>query len=189
MLTYLDLARHLGPTNPSTGFRRAGLDGKQAPHTNLEETARDYIAEIRQFQPEGPYYLGGTSFGGMIAFEMAQQLVAQGQTVGVLALFDTYGPGYPRYMTGISPFRMRLPTALSNEWTFTLATFLLPKEYCRQTILPQSKSTRLQHRGRVNLKRFKKNVVVPSSSLPGTLRKVEQASRRATTRRSPTPAV
>jgi aspartate racemase len=53
-----------------------------------------YLAEIRAFQPEGPYYLAGSSFGGLVAFEIARQLECTGQVVGLLALFDTYGPGY-----------------------------------------------------------------------------------------------
>lgn len=54
--------------------------------------AAHYIREIRTLQPEGPYLLGGASFGGLVAFEMAQQLQAQGQQVALLALMDPY-PG------------------------------------------------------------------------------------------------
>jgi thioesterase domain-containing protein len=52
-----------------------------------------YIQEIRAVQPAGPYFLGGASSGGVVAFEMAQQLRAQRQAVALLALFDTYFPG------------------------------------------------------------------------------------------------
>jgi Thioesterase domains of type I polyketide synthases or non-ribosomal peptide synthetases len=52
--------------------------------------AATYIEEIRTIQPSGPYLLGGVSSGGLIAFEMAQQLVSQGQEVASLALIDTY---------------------------------------------------------------------------------------------------
>lgn len=62
--------------------------------------AAHYVTEILKIQPHGPYYMGGSSAGGIVAFEMAQQLVAQGKTVGVLALFDTWGPGYPRRYPG-----------------------------------------------------------------------------------------
>jgi thioesterase domain-containing protein len=55
--------------------------------------ASHYIREMCALQPEGPYYLAGSSSGGLIAFEMAQQLHSQGQEVGLLALFDTYAPG------------------------------------------------------------------------------------------------
>ena len=58
----------------------------------MEDLAAAYIAEVRAVQPEGPYFLGGLSFGGIVAFEMAQQLYACGQEVGLLALFDTPTP-------------------------------------------------------------------------------------------------
>jgi thioesterase domain-containing protein len=54
--------------------------------------AERYIQEIRRVQPEGPYRIGGYSFGGLVAYEMAQQLAAQGEDTALLALFDTY-PG------------------------------------------------------------------------------------------------
>jgi thioesterase domain-containing protein len=56
--------------------------------------AAAYIAELRRVQPAGPYFLGGWSFGGLAAFEMAQQLRAEGEEVGLLAVIDT-GPGVP----------------------------------------------------------------------------------------------
>jgi thioesterase domain-containing protein len=59
------------------------------PFASLEEMAAGYIAEIRQVQPQGPYRIGGWSLGGVVAFEMAQQLVRTGQEVEILAIFDT----------------------------------------------------------------------------------------------------
>jgi thioesterase domain-containing protein len=50
--------------------------------------AARYIQEIRRVQPEGPYHLGGFSFGGPVAYEMARQLTQQGQAVGLVALLD-----------------------------------------------------------------------------------------------------
>jgi aspartate racemase len=70
--------------------------------------AAHYIKEMRALQPEGPYHLGGSSFGGLIAFEMAQQLHAQGQEVGLLALFDTYAPGFPKLSREASSLRYKL---------------------------------------------------------------------------------
>ena len=96
VLFYRDLAHHLGPDQPVYAFQPLGLDGTQPPHTQIEEMASHYIEEMRALQPEGPYYLGGSSSGGLIAFEMAQQLHAQGQEVGLLAFFDTYAPGFPK---------------------------------------------------------------------------------------------
>jgi thioesterase domain-containing protein len=60
---------------------------------SVEEMAARYLSEIRTRQAAGPYYLGGYSFGGIVAFEMGQQLRGQGETVALLALFDTGAPG------------------------------------------------------------------------------------------------
>lgn len=96
VLEYYDLARHLGPEQPFYGLQSLGLDGKRQPHTRITEMAAHYIKEIREFQPEGPYLIGGRSLGGMIAFEMASQLRAAGQNVGLLALLDSYPVGYSK---------------------------------------------------------------------------------------------
>jgi aspartate racemase len=93
ILFYRDLAHHLGLKQPFYGLRRRGLDGEQAPHTQVENMAAHYIKEIQTLQPVGPYFLGGYCFGGWVAFEIAQQLYAQGQKVSLLALFESYGPG------------------------------------------------------------------------------------------------
>jgi aspartate racemase len=94
VLGFRDLARHLGADQPVYGLQAQGLDGTTRCLTRVEDMAAAYIKEIQQFQPEGPYYLGGFSFGGAIAFEMATQLVEQGEEVAVLALIDTYPPNY-----------------------------------------------------------------------------------------------
>ncbi|HEY6122356.1 MAG TPA: amino acid adenylation domain-containing protein, partial [Pyrinomonadaceae bacterium] len=94
VLFYHDLAHHLGSDQPVYAFRPQGLDGAQPHHTRIEEMASHYIKEMRVLQPEGPYYLCGSSFGGLIAFEMARQLEVQAQEVGLLALFDTYAPRF-----------------------------------------------------------------------------------------------
>jgi oxalate---CoA ligase len=90
VLNFRALARHLGPDQPFYGLQGVGLDGAEAPLARIEDMAARYIAEIRTLQPAGPYHLGGYSMGGLVAYEMAQQLRAAGETVGLLALFDTY---------------------------------------------------------------------------------------------------
>jgi thioesterase domain-containing protein len=69
--------------------------------------ASRYHREIRAHTPQGPYYLCGGSMGGLIAFEIAQQLMAQGESVAFLGLFDTYGPGN-------SAFEFERPGALGH---------------------------------------------------------------------------
>jgi len=96
VLEYYDLARLLGPDQPFYGLQSRGLDGQQQPHTRITEMAAHYIKEIREFQPQGPYLIGGRSLGGMIAFEMASQLKGAGQEVSLLALLDSYPVGYSK---------------------------------------------------------------------------------------------
>jgi amino acid adenylation domain-containing protein len=92
VLSYLELARLLGSDQPFYGFQAAGLEGEQTPHTQVEDMAAVYLAALQSAQPEGPYLLGGWSFGGLVAYEMARQLTAQGHEVGLLALFDSRAP-------------------------------------------------------------------------------------------------
>ncbi len=89
---FRDLGRHLAPTHPFYGLQARGLDGRQPHLTTIEAMASHYLSEIRTVQPRGPYFLGGFSFGGLVAYEMVQQLHAGGEEVGLLAFFDTY-PG------------------------------------------------------------------------------------------------
>jgi amino acid adenylation domain-containing protein len=84
------LARHMKPDQPFYGLQSRGLHGKHACHTKIEEMAAHYLDEIRTIQPTGPYHLGGFSLGGIVAYEMARQLLMSGESVGSLVLFDTY---------------------------------------------------------------------------------------------------
>jgi len=87
---YRPLANHLGLEQPLYGLAAQIMDKKYAPPNRVEDLAAHYIKEMRILQPDGPYFLAGVSFGGSVAFEMAQQLVAQGQKVALLALLDTH---------------------------------------------------------------------------------------------------
>jgi len=87
---YHDLANELGTTQPFYGFRAPVLEeGGPAPES-VEKLATAYLRELRAIQPHGPYQLGGWSFGGLVAFEMASQLTASGEEVVLLALFSSY---------------------------------------------------------------------------------------------------
>jgi surfactin family lipopeptide synthetase A len=89
VVRFYDLARYLGSDQPFYGLQARGLDERKPCDTQIEVMASRYIKEIRSVQPEGPYLLGGYSMGGSVAFEMAQQLAAQGQERAVVVLFDT----------------------------------------------------------------------------------------------------
>lgn len=95
VLNLRHLAQLLGGDRPFYGLQARGLYGDAAPHTTLPEAAADYIAELRQVQPHGPYLLGGFSGGGLTAWDMARQLEAAGEVVSVLVLLDTPLPMRP----------------------------------------------------------------------------------------------
>jgi thioesterase domain-containing protein/acyl carrier protein len=91
-LYFYDLARHLGPDQPFYALQPVGLDGKSEPLTRIEDMASYNLAAIQAVQPQGPFLLGGHSFGAYVAFEMAQQLQKQGHEVALLAILDTAAP-------------------------------------------------------------------------------------------------
>jgi thioesterase domain-containing protein/acyl carrier protein len=105
VLFWRDMVGHLPPDQPFYAVQAKGVDGLQSPLNRIPSMAELYIREIRNVQPKGPYYLGGYSLGGEIAFEMAQQLTRQGEQVNLLVLFDTRNPNRsirvePRNETG-----------------------------------------------------------------------------------------
>jgi thioesterase domain-containing protein/acyl carrier protein len=85
---YIHLAQLLGSDQPCYGLQARGVEVGQDPHTRIEDMAATYIQALQTVQPIGPYCLGGWSMGGVVAFEMAQQLHAQGQHVSLLAMLD-----------------------------------------------------------------------------------------------------
>ncbi|MCW5557073.1 MAG: amino acid adenylation domain-containing protein [Verrucomicrobiae bacterium] len=99
------LPKHLGPTRPFYAFFHQGEDGRRIEHTTVEGIAAHFVREMKQARPQGPYLLTGYSFGGIVAFEMAQQLIALGDSVPLLVMLDTYSPGIH-------------PEAMKLEWRF-----------------------------------------------------------------------
>lgn len=96
VVSYYDLARCLGREQPVYGLESRGLDGVQKPLTRMRDIAARFLADIRTVQPRGPYLLGGACIGGVVAFEMAQQLIAAGDEVALLAMFDSWPPSVHR---------------------------------------------------------------------------------------------
>lgn len=96
VLIYRPLSRHLGDDQPVYALQAQGLDGQKPPLRRVEEMAAHYIREMRTIQPEGPYYLLGASFGGLVIFEMAHQLLAEGEKVALMAMLNTNCPVFTR---------------------------------------------------------------------------------------------
>lgn len=89
---YVRLAHYMGKDQPFYALEPPGVDGQRAPLTRIEDLAAHLVRELQAFQPKGPYLLGGYCLGGIVAFEVAQQLRAQGQAVAMLALFESSYP-------------------------------------------------------------------------------------------------
>jgi thioesterase domain-containing protein/acyl carrier protein len=95
VLNFRDLSWGLHHDQPFFALQARGVDGTSELHRSIEEMARAYVEEIRVMRPHGPYFLAGYSGGGVVAFEMAQQLKALGEEVPLLVFFDTYHPQMP----------------------------------------------------------------------------------------------
>ncbi|HMN15485.1 MAG TPA: thioesterase domain-containing protein, partial [Bellilinea sp.] len=96
VLSYHDLVQHIDKDQPVYGLQAVGLDGVQAPQKNVKEIAAHYAEEILNIVPDGPFLLGGSSFGGLVAYEMGQLLHDKGLPVDLVVMFDAYGPNYPK---------------------------------------------------------------------------------------------
>ncbi len=168
ILRFHDLTRHLGPSRPIYSLRARGLDGQQAPHESIAEMAADYAAEITAAQPQGPYYLVGYSFGGLVAYEIARVLTRQGREVGLVGLIDTR-----RHLT---------------RQLILLNLLMLP-------LRQKAKYLRLILRGKMNDWRLGVGRRTPASaaeeddlsSRPRRMDRVWRASLRAASRYEPTP--
>jgi thioesterase domain-containing protein/acyl carrier protein len=110
LLVYARLTRYLDPDQPFYGLRARGVDDVVEPHESVRAMAAEHLKEIRKVQPRGPYYISGSCVGGVVAFELAQQLRAAGEEVPILILIDSNYPTRPRMIRN----------QLVNLWSDTL---------------------------------------------------------------------
>jgi amino acid adenylation domain-containing protein len=92
VMRFHELARHMAPDQPFYCFQAQGGDGKLPCLDHVEEMADLYLEHLRSAQPHGPYFIGGYSFGGLVALEMARRLRAVREEIRLLTLVDTYLP-------------------------------------------------------------------------------------------------
>jgi thioesterase domain-containing protein/acyl carrier protein len=122
VLNLRHLAQLLGGDRPFYGLQARGLYGDAEPHRSFPDAASDYITEMRQVQPKGPYLLGGFSGGGLIAWEIARQLETAGEEVPLVILLDTPIPMRPtlskadKLMIRMAELRAEGPAFLSRWW-------------------------------------------------------------------------
>ncbi len=117
VLRFRDLVRHFAPDQPVFALQAQGLSGEANPLDRVEAMADRYVQEIRAVQSEGPYALGGYSFGGFVALEIARRLASLGEEVEYLALIDTFA-GKPATKISLLLSLLRLPARekLSYLW-------------------------------------------------------------------------
>lgn len=126
VMNFTDLAKAGPEDRPFVAIQQHGLNGGPAPYLTIEAMAAAYIAEVRQYQPQGPYALGGYSAGGCIALEMARQLTAAGETVSHVVMLDSWGPAMVgrtpslRFSRMLRRLRFEGPRFVSRKVRFTL---------------------------------------------------------------------
>ncbi|HZI11897.1 MAG TPA: thioesterase domain-containing protein, partial [Myxococcus sp.] len=123
---FVQLARKLGTEQPFYGLQALGLDGTAPPQERVEDMARSYLEAVRARQPSGPFYLGGFSFGCLVAYEMALQLETAGEQVAMLALVDEPAP-----LPGHRPSLLEMGRVLAEAATRTAWPFLHDYLYLR----------------------------------------------------------
>jgi amino acid adenylation domain-containing protein len=102
LFDYHALSKQLDHQRPIYGLQPRGIDGKQPPIDRIEDMASYFIQSIQTIQPQGPYFIAGYSFGGIVAFDIARQLTEHGEKVAFLGLVDIRCPVIAEIST---PFR------------------------------------------------------------------------------------
>jgi len=92
ILNYQNLLPYLDDDQPVYALQAKGINRERPLLEHMEKMAAEYIQDIKSIQPHGPYHFAGHSFGGLMAFEMAHQLIKQGETIEFLGLFDAATP-------------------------------------------------------------------------------------------------
>jgi len=95
---YTRLTSYMSPEQTLYGIQARGLDGNAPPFTNIKDMAEQYIKEIRMLQPDGPLILSGFSMGGVVVYEMAQQLLREEKEPHLFIFIDAPSPDYPEMM-------------------------------------------------------------------------------------------
>ena len=168
VLPLVDLARQFIPDQPFYGLQAVGLYEEREPYTIIEEMAARYVDEIRLIQQEGPYVIGGLSFGGFVAFEIAQQLYNQNQAVSLLAILDTVAPSFDSELNErthdsdavLFDWATQAAEATEKKLSLTLEEFRqLHPEAQLEFVLDQLRATRL-FAGDIKLRQARREIKI-----------------------------
>ncbi|AKT41191.1 non-ribosomal peptide synthetase [Chondromyces crocatus] len=188
VICYGALARHLDPEQPLYAFQSPGLYGGDLLADDIEAMAAHYVDALKADHPEGPYRLGGWSFGGTLAFAMAGQLQRQGQEVALLVLVDSFA-SLPTTQAVAEPTEQLAEIASSYGLHVTLEDLrllapdaqlgLVLEKACSAGLLPKGTETAQIHRYlnvfRNNLRAFERYRPQPYSGPITFYRAAERA--------------
>ena len=127
----MKMAKLVHPQQPIYGLQGRGLNGEPL-FESIEEMARHYVSEIVKHNPTGPYLLAGYSYGGLIAYEMAQQLKAMGKEVKMLAIFDTSVTHLNPPASRLNRFSKKINEVIMQLIFLTIFFFRDPKTMIRR---------------------------------------------------------
>lgn len=129
---YVPLARALGSDQPVYGFQ---LTGHELEHPRgVDAIARAYLRELRDFHPAGPYILGGYSFGGIIAFEMAKRLTEEGERSPLVVMFDTGVPASTQRVGVGEKVRVFLQNTKIGGLDYLSSRIKIKRDYWRRNV-------------------------------------------------------
>jgi acyl-CoA synthetase (AMP-forming)/AMP-acid ligase II/thioesterase domain-containing protein/acyl carrier protein len=143
---YRHLVSDLKGERPIFGLQPPPLDGKHRIPRTVKSMAANYVTEIRRVQPHGPYFLTGHSFGGQVCFEIAQQLVREGERVSFLGLIDTVSHDMPGWLSKTARLRRALNLIGTRALDLWLRTgHSIPYEYRRSYYIWLRRRASLTH--------------------------------------------
>jgi thioesterase domain-containing protein len=140
VMDFYQVVKHIQTPHAIHGMQAKGIDGIDEPLERIEDMARYSLEAVKEIQPHGPYLLIGFSLGGLVTLEMAQQLIAGGERVGLLAMLDSY--------PHISKLSFGQRTRLSLRQAWRRAAVRLKWLGVRppfQTVIDMTPSPALQH--------------------------------------------
>ena len=130
VMDFYQVVKHIQTPHAIHGMQAKGIDGIDEPLERIEDMARYSLEAVKEIQPHGPYHLIGFSLGGLVTLEMAQQLIAGGERVGLLAMLDSYP--YVSYLSFAQ--RTRLATRQAWRWVASRMQWLGVSPPYRTTI-------------------------------------------------------
>ena len=139
VLFYEPLARIMGPDQPIWAMRSPLVFHHEQMDTSIEDLAAIYVKEILDLLPSGPYLLGGHSFGGFVAFEMAQQLLAKGRETALVAVIDAVVPGSHQHIDRSGQLTELVRKVRGGGMTYLMQKAALKREYLSQKIVHRTR--------------------------------------------------